>query len=864
MRLVDLLVRCYPRGFRERYEAEIRRDVSRMGMSPLLCLDLLRSACTERRLARLRGEHGGGAPFGMGSFGHDLRAARRQVRRNLGFGAAVVLTLSLAMGGLTAVFAIADPVLFRPLPYPDADRIVKLRAMTERGEADLYAADYLRLLENRAAFAAIATASSVSVLGILDRPGDVPVAAFFDGVSIEFFDVFGIEPIAGRRFAATDPDDRVALITHEVWQRDFGGRPDIAGQPLVLRGSRPTTLEVVGVLPADFVMVPSPRTMDSADDVFAGITKSSIPPGAPAGPNRYATVFARLAADADETAATTTLQRAMTLVEHSSPAFGRLKRRAGLEPLVSALYPGARSPMVMLLAVSVFVVVLACANLAHLFMAQLSRRGPELATRLALGASRARLVRLLMVEAALLTAFGSIGALLTGEALRGAIVRMLPAASRFEAVAAGDVDGRVMAALAVLMIAGLLGFGLLPAIGAVRGDLHGRMKRSGAPGGGTRVRAGLVLTQTATAVAVLLTALLLASTFIRLARQDLGFNPVGVQTLTIASPVNVGQDDARKRLRNFEMQRRVAAVTGQPVALAGGIPGHSLPTAVGRAEDEPRAFRAVGYPVSAEFFDVFDMQLVRGRTMTPAESMSGAPVIIVDERAAALSWPGQDPIGKSMRDSSGAVREVIGVVRTIRPRLVEDRFQRAAAFFPLPAEHRRAYTLLWRGPESAAIARSIQAELRAIDPQGIALVEPLRVIEFQLDQPRFLATLLGALAALAIALTIVGLYGVVSHGVAQRTREMGIRIALGAEAVRIVRLILMQALKPAALGVALGLAVSLWWTETLRAMLYGFSPHDWRIFTGAGALVLVLVAIACVLPVRRALKVDPLIALRAD
>ena len=864
MGLVALIVRLYPRRFREQYAAEIARDVSRMGLTPRLFLDLMRSVVTERRLARMRGDAGGGGPFGMGSFGYDLRAAARQLQRNPGVGAAVVLTLSLAMGGLTAVFAIADPVLFRPLPYPEADRIVKLRAITERGEDDLLAADYVRLLEHRGAFAHLATVSSVSRLGVLDRVGEAPVSAYLDGISVEFFDVFRFGPAIGRRFIASDPDDHVAIITHDLWQRQFNGRPDIVGQQLVLRGSYPVSLEVVGVLPADFVMVPSPRPADSADDLFAGFTKASIPPGAAVRPTRYATVFARLRPDATDEDARTTVQRAMTLVQQSNPAFASVSRRPGLEPLVSAMYPGARSPMLMLLAVAAFVVVLACANLAHLFMAQFARRGAELATRVALGASRARLVRLLVVEAATLTALGSAGALLTGDLLKGIVIRMLPVSSRFEALAAGDVDGRVITVLILLMMLSLAGYGLGPAAAAVRGDLHGRMKMARGHAAGARVRASLVLTQTATAVAVLVTAILLAASFARLARQDLGFNPSGVQTLTIASPLNVGPDHPRKRSRNLEVRRRVEAVTGRPVALAGGIPGHSLPTSIGRAEDDRRTYRTIGYPVTAEFFELFEIELVRGRLMTADESLSGAPVIVVDERAAALSWPGQDPIGKLTRDSSGAARSVIGVVRPLRTRLIEDRFQRAAAFFPLPAEHTRPYTLLWRGAVPASLARTIQSELRAVDPQGIALIEPLRVLEFQLEAPRFLAILLGALGALALALTVVGLYGVVSHGVAQRTREMGIRIALGAEAARIIRLIVTQTLKPAALGVALGLAVSLWWTETLRAMLHGFSPHDWRVFAGAGVLVLALAAFACVLPVRRALKVDPLIALKAE
>ncbi|MEX2271341.1 MAG: ABC transporter permease [Vicinamibacterales bacterium] len=799
----------------------------------------------------------------MGWFGQDLRQAVRQIRREPGFAAAVILTLSLAMGGLTAVFAIADPVLFRPLPYPEADRIVRLRAATEHGPGDLFTADYARLLEDRGAFEAVTTAS-LSLLGILNGTQDTPVTAFLTGVSPEFFDVFRVEPAIGRRFIPSDPDNGVAIVTHALWQRHFGGRPDIVGQPLVLRGSRPVTLEVIGVMPVNFVMLPEPRAADSADDVFAGLTKASISARMVPNPNWRSAPFARLRPGATRDEALTTLGRAMAIVERSGPEFGRVARKPVLEPLAATLYPGARTPMFMLLSVSAFVMLLAGANLAHLFMAHFGGRAPELATRAALGASRARLVRLLVLEAAVLAAAGTAGALLAGEILKDLVVRMLPASSQFEAIGAGDVDARVVAVIGAIMVAGLAGFGMLPAAGTVRGDLHRSMRLARAHGAGGRLRSGLVLAQTATAVAVLLTALLLAASFVRLARQDFGFNPVGVQSLTIASPVNISEDHARKRHTSLEMKRRVETLTGQAVALAGGIPGHSLPTAVGRADAEPRAWRAIGYPVTAEFFEIFEIQLVRGRLITRDEGLSGVPVIVIDDRAAALSWPGQNPIGKAMRDSRGTVRTVIGVVRTLQTRVFAERFQRAAAFFPIPAVHERPYTLLWRGPASASVERSIRSEMRAVDPQATALVAPLRVLESQLEGPRFLAVLLGALGALAVVLTIVGLYGVVSHGVAQRTREMGIRIALGAEALRIARLIVGQTLRPAAMGVALGLALSLWWTETLRAMLYGFSPHDWRVFAAAGLLVLALVALACLLPIRRATRIDPMIALKTE
>ena len=250
--------------------------------------------------------------------------------------------------------------------------------------------------------------------------------------------------------------------------------------------------------------------------------------------------------------------------------------------------------------------------------------------------------------------------------------------------------------------------------------------------------------------------------------------------------------------------------------------------------------------------------------MTRDESLTVAPVAVIDARAAHLMWPGQDPIGRELRDNEGNVRVVVGVVNALKTHLISERFQQPTAFVPLSARQRRFSDWYWRGGTTVAQQNAIKEAARTLLPRSTADIEPLGLVDRELEQPRFLATLLGALALLAIGLTVVGLYGVVSHGVAQRTREMGIRIALGAEAGRIARLVVTQTLKPAALGVALGLSVSLWWAETLRTMLYGVSPHDWRAFGSAGVLVLMLVALACALPVRRATRVDPLIALKTE
>lgn len=874
------LVRCYPADFRARYASDVeestralvRRASSRGTAAGALMairalVDLARSVVLERRLSRQREGSAGPGRFRSGSFTLDLRNALRQVARNPGFAVAAVLTLALSMGGVTAVFRIADPVLFKPLPYPGSDRIVQLTAATEQGPFDLFTADYLALLADPGAFDAVATASTAHV-GLLSEEASAADTVFIVSVSQQFFDVFAVEPMIGRRFRSEEHvGASVAVITHDAWRSIYGGRADIVGQSLSLRGSRNVTFEIVGVLPRGFLFPPVAASVNTANlgPIAIAPDDHAARAARPAANSGFiATPFGRLAKNASIADATATLGRAMAATASADPASATFARAPRLTPIRTVIYGEARRPMTALLSVTAFVMVLALANLAHLFMARLTTRGRELATRRALGASSARLVRMLIVEAAVIALAGAGAAFALGNVLTGVALRLLPPGVNVYEAAASASNSRVILMLLAATGVALLVVGVLPALGVLR---RGRrvslvVTSSGRPA--ALERSALVLAQTATAVAVVLTAVLLAASFARLAMQDLGFNPNGVQTASIASPANAKRDTPFLRHINLEMQQRIERLAGTPVAIAAGVPGRSLPTRLGHPGADQRRYLTIGYPVSESFFDVFDIQLRRGRLMTRDEVIAGAPVLILDERAAALSWPGGDALGRQLQDASGTVRTVIGVVAALKTQVSADRFQRPTAFFPLPAEHTRTYALLWRGTVTPGLAQQIRSAAKEVDPGGHLLLGPLNLLDRQLQEPRFLAILLGALGILAVVLTIVGLYAVVSHAVAQRTREMGIRIALGAAARGIVALVMMQTLKPAALGVALGLSVSLWWTETLRSLLYGFSPHDWRVFGTAGGLVLCLVALACVLPIRRATRVDPLLALKSE
>jgi putative ABC transport system permease protein len=866
--IVRALVRGYPREFRSRYAGEVEENtrvllhrawqrgiLAAIAMTARIVVDLLRSIAIERKLSRLRGDAPHGGRFAMGTFGQDLRDAFRQMRRNPGFATAVVLTLALAMGAVAAVFTIADPVLFRPLPYRDADRIVSISV--RGGLLPLpYYGDYLRLRGHHPAFEAVAGLGD-NVLGTLTADAPRTDDLMARGVTSGFFDVLGVRPHIGRGFSDHDHADASrtpAVITHQLWRARFGGEHGVLGSTLVLHGSERREFEIVGVLPREFVF---PDFVNRAPAFFFPAVDDHA---LAAMPNRLARVFARIRPGVSLEQATSEVRAVLRAVEAENPRFAQ-GRQAVLRPLPEILYTSVRSPLRMLLGITLLVMLLAAANLAHLSLARGLARDRELATRQALGASRARLARMLAVESAVLACMGAVAATVVGRVLFDAVVAALPRQVHIYRAIPAAMDLRVLLFIALLAGVAFLMFGVLPAFRAARADLRGSVQ-SGPALSGLSHRL-LVMAQTSAAVAIVLTALLLVGNFVGLVNQDLGYEPDGVVMAGISLPSSARNERTLEQA-SVALAARVEQMAGTPVALAASIPGLHLWSRLGRADDPAtERFVVSAYPVTPAFFEVFEMTLLEGRLMTDTEAASSAPVAVVDQAAAALLWPGTDPLGQELRDSRNTLRQVIGVVKSVRTSVMPSDPIYGVAFVPLPSPA-RSLMVLWRGKVSPALDRDLAAWGRTLHVEAEVTAAPLQVFERSLGQPRFLAILLGTLGALAIALTVVGLYGVVSHGVARRTREMGIRIALGAETMRIARLIVMQTLKPAALGVGLGLAVSLWWTETMRAFLYAFSPHDWRMFIGAGGAVLGLVVLACIVPIRRATRVDPLMALKAE
>jgi len=790
----------------------------------------------------------------------DCRSGLRQIRRNPGLAAATILTLALGVGATTAVFTLADPMLFRMLPYHDAGRLFSIRVIDNGSPNLLQVPDYVRLEASHTLFEGVADFRLLAV-GRLPGRGENTIGY---GVTPQFLDTLGIRPILGRGFLAEEhrpgeQPERVALITYGLWQSQYGGAQDVLGRMVELQGPPVEQYRVIGVLGKDFVFP------DHTNQSLAFLLPTAADPHE-SSPFRLAGAIVRLAPGATRDAAIAEVQAIVTAVERNYPKFPQ-GRRVELVPLQEALFGRARTPLLMLLAATGCVLLLACANLAHLFLARLHARRRELGIRLAIGAGPWRLARLLFIEAMVLAVAGAVAALVVGQRLFAAIMAWTPKYAHVYRLLPASLDWRVAAFAAVLVAGALMVFGLAPALRASRANLRESLQLADAGGHGRAIRsdATLIFMQSAVAIALLVTSVLIVGSFVRLTSQPLGFEPDRVRMVSVE--FMEGRDASGEMTNPVQARRGIYQHLSErlpvPAALAGGLPGQTLWGGLVRADAPPDTRAAVtAYPSTDTFFQTFGLRLMRGRLFDEQEAFSNAPVAVLDQRAAATLWRGEEPLGRQVRQGDGVVRTVIGVVQTLRTRLTTDQGG-GCAFVPIAACTRPPSVAFRVGDAEIPVAW-IRAVVQQVAPGAVVDVWPFKPFERTVGQPRFLAVLLGALGMLTITLTIVGVFGVVNHVVARTTHEVGIRMALGADAARIRLMVLRRALLPAALGVGVGVGASLLWTQTLRALLFGLQPTDPAAFVGSAVLVLTLVAIASLTPAWRASRVDPTVALRSE
>jgi len=820
-------------------------------------------AARERdRLAAVKG----GFVEGLG-IGRDIRHALRRLVRTPAFSLIAVLTFAVGIGANAAVFSVVNAVLLRGLPYPDADRItmVWLDNRREHIKEDITSyPNYRDWRDQNTVYQQLAAyANTGFVLTGAGEPERLPGAQ----VTANFFDVIGLRPVAGRLFTVeneTEGKDGVVVISYGLWQRRFGGAPNVIGRTIALNT---VPHEIIGVMPPEMrwpqtaeawkPLAPSQRTRESRGAFW-------LP------------VIGRLKPGVSVATAQTEMGGISTRLEQAYP--GNRGYGANVVGLRDQIVGGVDRALKVLMGAVAFVLLIACANLANLMLGRTAARRRELAIRTALGAGRARLIRQIVTEALVLAMIGGVAGVLLAAWATTSFVAL--AGDTLPRGAAINLDVRVVLfALVVATVAALLS-GLLPALHASRVAVADSLReggRQGGPTGSRRTRNVLVGAEVALALVLLTGAGLLLRTLWGMQGVDRGFSADHVGLATISLPGTTYRDQEAWRTFYGRFVERVRAVPGvESASLASGI---LLPllanstTFAFEGKPLPPPEQRLEYPienVSPRFFETIGAHVAAGRTFRDSDTDRAAPVAIVNETLARSIWPGEDPLGKRLKPGDGTDDRpwytVVGVVKDLRRGDVTRPIRGEIYNCTLQYTPRTQMLVFRASGDPAAVMPSIRRELQGIDPQ-LPLFRVTTLdgqISDTLNQPRFQATLLAGFAAIALLLAAIGIYGVTSHAVSQRTQEVGIRMAMGAGRGDVRWLILRQHVTPALIGVTVGLAGALALSRFLTSLLYGVHAADPATYALV-SLALILVAVAaCWVPARRAMLVDPLVALRAD
>jgi putative ABC transport system permease protein len=805
----------------------------------------------------------------MNAFWQDLRYGARILLKKPGFSLIAIITLALGIGANTAIFSVVNAVLIRSLPFREPDRLVMLMEKGRHGGgASVSYPNFKDWREQAKSFDAVAAtrAQSFNLTGVNKA---IRLQGF--EVTWNLLPMLGVTPQLGRMF--TEQDDQpgaaaTALISHGLWQGRFGGDPGVIGKTLVIDDVQTT---VVGVLPAGFEFV---RRVDLYRPLGLNLTPQSE--FLYRGNKKGLYALARLKPGVTEEQARVEMETIAAQLERAYPD-SNSGTGAVLQSLAYFYAEGLRQSLLVLLVAVGFVLLLACVNVANLSLARAVERQREIAVRLTLGAGRWRIVRQLISESMLLSALGGLAGLLIGVWLTDGLLALAPPdAPRLDQV---KLDIPVLLFTAgISALAGLL-FGLLPALQAVRTDLNATLKEGGRRGGGASregARKALLVVQVGVSLVLLIGAGLMLRTVYRLTRVDPGFNAENLLTMRFELSDQTYRGERQHGFYRACLERvsalpgvRAAALT-QSLPIAGSVWGSIF--IVADKPVPPRAELPVAafIPVSANYFETMGMRLVKGRWFTDADTADKPRLTVINETLARRLWPGEDPIGKRLKqdwpESQTPWREVVGVVADVKSEGI-DQETPMQVYFPLAQEPRGALYLVVRtvGPP-LALASTVEGTIHTIDKDlpvfGIQSMDQL--LGNDIAQQRLTMALLAGFAVLSLLLAAVGIYGVIAYSVGQRTHEIGIRIALGARSWDVLRLVLGQGMRLALIGVALGLVASFALTRLMKTLLFGVEATDPMTFVALSLLLGIVALLACWIPARRAAKVDPMVALRGE
>lgn len=798
----------------------------------------------------------------------DLRYGLRMLFKNPGFTFAALVALVLGIASSTAIFSVIDGVLLHPLPYPESEKIVTL-SQTVRSTATASGAsspaNYIDWLAQNDVFSSMAAARGAQT-DLTD--GDRPERVRSTTTTSSLFPLFGVAPLLGRALLPADEQpghDHVVVLSSELWARRYGADKSVIGREISLNGEPHT---VVGVMPPNYspdgygeLWVPSPW------GVPANSLRLNVDPR-PIRDSNYLDVWARLNPGVTLEGARTQMDAIGRRLENQYPAENR-DTGVRVTRLHEEVVGGIRPVLFLLFAAVGFLLFIGCANVANLLLARGASRAREVSIRSAMGASRYRIIRQLLTESVLLALIGGlIGALLAAWAIPLLLAMSPPALHSFKGI---GLNMEVLAfSLAASVLTGIL-FGLAPAISASSANLSDSLKQGerGSTGRGTRTRSILIATEVGLSLVLLIGAGLMVKSFANLTKVDPGFTADRLLIFNIGAPASADEDrqisfyqQIMQRLSAVPGVERVAAVSRLPFSGGNSSRTFNLPG----SDTEYKADIRVA---TSEYFQTMGIPHLRGRNFTEHDLKGALPVAIINEAMARELFPGEDPIGKSIENygPKNEKLQIVGVVGNVRHLTLESA-PRPEMYQPLgqgmwPA----VFVAVRTAPaNSLTLLPAVQEAVWSVN-KSVPLGNPRTmndIIAGSLLQKKFTMQLLAIFAGTALLLAAIGLYGVISYSVAQRTRELGIRIALGAQRSDVLKLVIGQGMTLVVIGVALGLAASIGLTRLMATLLYGVSATDPLTFAALSLALFSVALLACWLPAHRATKADPVSALRSE
>src|SRR2546423_211991 len=820
----------------------------------------------------------------MNTFIQDLRYGLRVLWKDPGFTLVAVLALALGIGANTAIFSVVNSVLLRALPYEDSERLVMIYAGSNPTQPEVNGPlSYPDLLDYRNQSKTLEYVAGYQGVGtVIQSEGDEPERVRGTEVMADIFPMLGAKPALGRVFTREEDvagAPPVIVISDGLWRRRFGADRNIVGREIKI-GLSGRSVTILGVMQPGFKF---PAEATEAIDYYIPFVSEVMRSDSESMNNRdavFISTVGKIKKGVTISEAAAEIQTIASRLQAQYPETNA-RRRARVISLHEDLVGNFRTALFVLLGAVGFVLLIACANVANLLLARAASRSKEIAIRTAMGATRGRVMRQLLTESLLLSLMGGALGLLLAMWSVDLLVKLSPA--NVPLLSETSLDARVLLfTLIVSTVTGII-FGLAPALQTSKLDLAESLKeggRSGSEGARrNRIRSFLVVSEIALSLVLLIGAGLLMKSFYRLLKTDPGYSPERVLALTIALNQKKFTAAASRAAFFTEAVSRIRALPGVesasvtrllPLGESDIINSFNI---VGRAPFTPSEYHtARSYTIGSDYFRVLSIPLRRGRVLTDTDTKSSPPVIIINEAFARRFFPDQDAVGQrlTLDDDSGhplPPREIVGIVGDVRFEKLNDDVL-PEYYIPYTQAPASVMQIVARSsaPDAAALAPSVRAAIKSVD-SNMLILETRAMDELvgrSVAPQRFNMLLLGLFALVALALASVGIYGVMAYSVAQRTHEIGIRMALGAQTSDVLRMILSQGMTMALVGVGLGLVAAIAATRIMRSLLYGISPTDTMTFAGVSLLLVGVALAACLIPARRAMRVDPMVALRYE